>query len=283
MAADRPVELHEQLMEQVVGLRSSTEWIEAMIKVARFRDYSMGNWLLLWSQAEARGTEVTRPAGYRTWQRLGRQVRKGERGYRILAPVVCKRETDTGDTERFVTGFRTATVFDVSQTDGDDLPDISPPTITGTDIPGVTDTIVSLIEAEGFSYETGVLAGPNGTTFPLLKKVVVEAGLEPAQTMKTAIHELAHVMLHSTDRFECPSRIEVEAESVAYVVCGALGFDSSSYSVAYVAGWAEQSDDPSRVLLVTAETIVRTARRIITDIDQQQKDAALQHSSLSHF
>lgn len=283
MSGDRAGELHGQLMERVAGLRSSIEWIEAMIKVARFTDYSMGNWLLLWVQAEARGTEVTQPAGYRTWQQLGRQVRKGERGYRILAPLVRKRETDAGDTERFVSGFRAATVFDVSQTDGDALPDIRPPKLTGVDIPGVTDAVVSLIEAEGFSFETGVLAGPNGTTFPLLKKVIVEAGLEPAQAMKTAIHELAHVLLHSSDWFECRSRIEVEAESVAYVVCGALGFDSAAYSVSYVAGWAEQSDDPNRVLLATAETIVRTARRIIADIDQQQKAVAPEHSSLSHF
>jgi hypothetical protein len=86
--SDRADELHQQLRAKVTKLRSSEEWLQAMTAAARFHDYSLGNWLLLWSQAEQRGTKVTRPAGYRTWQSMGRQVRRGERGYQILVPMI---------------------------------------------------------------------------------------------------------------------------------------------------------------------------------------------------
>jgi len=113
--SSRADELHQDLLEQVARLRISDEWLEAMVTAARFHDYSFGNWLLLWSQAEQRGTTVTRPAGYRRWQSMGRQVRKGERGYGILAPVIRKVTVDRAggeDTELRVVGFRVLAVFD---------------------------------------------------------------------------------------------------------------------------------------------------------------------------
>lgn len=95
----RADDLHQQLIDQVAQLRTSEEWLQAMVTAARFHDYSLGNWILLWSQAEQRGTTVTRPAGYRRWQSLDRQVRKGETGYRILAPTTRRVEVDRGDSE----------------------------------------------------------------------------------------------------------------------------------------------------------------------------------------
>ncbi|MGH8926095.1 MAG: ArdC family protein [Acidimicrobiia bacterium] len=76
MSSERAEALHAELIDRVTALRSSAEWLEAMAAAARFHEYSFGNWLLMWSQAEQRGLSVTRPAGYRTWQQLGRQVRK---------------------------------------------------------------------------------------------------------------------------------------------------------------------------------------------------------------
>ena len=108
-------QLHQDLLDQVAQLRTSEQWLQAMAQAARFHDYSLGNWLLLWSQAERRGTTVTRPAGYRKWQDLARQVRKGETGYRILAPVTRKVKVERAedeDTEMRVVGFRVVTVFD---------------------------------------------------------------------------------------------------------------------------------------------------------------------------
>lgn len=262
-----PEELHGQLLDQVARLRTSEEWLSAMVAASRFHDYSLGNWLLLWSQAESRATTVTRPAGYRTWQKLGRQVRKGENGYRILAPVTRRVRDDRDDAEeqeRRVVGFRVVSVFDVSQTDGEPLPDFGPRLLTGDGDAHVLESAISMIETEGYSYSLGELRGPNGVTKPGTKEVIVDTHLDGAQVIKTTIHELAHVLMHAdTAEVACRGRVEVEAESVAYVVCGVSGMDTTNYSVQYVARWAEGTADPERTLLTTAERILGVARKIL--------------------
>ncbi|MGH8875427.1 MAG: hypothetical protein ACRDVM_09290, partial [Acidimicrobiia bacterium] len=111
------------------------------------------------------------------------------------------------------------------------------------------------------------LGGPNGQTRPGTRQVVVEERLEGAQLTKTTVHELAHVLMHAENGvLECRGRVEVEAEAVAYVVCAAAGLDSSGYSVAYVAGWAESTPNPRRTLLATGERIVGAARRILAGL-----------------
>lgn len=265
-------QLHSQLLDQVARLRTSEEWLQAMVTAARFHDYSLGNWLLLWSQAEQRGSKVTRPAGYRAWQKLGRQVRKGETGYRILAPVTRRiTSEDEGTDERMVVGFRVVTVFDVSQTDGEPLPDIGPRLLTGDGDVNLVDAGISMIEDSGYAFRLDNLRGPNGVTRPDTREVVVDGDLEGAQITKTTIHELAHVLMHAdAGRVECRGQVEVEAESVAYVVCAAAGFDTSAYSVAYVARWAETADDPDRILLQTGERIVGVARQILNHLEHYE-------------
>ena len=258
---DRAKELHDDLMAQVGELRTSKEWLDAMTAAARFHSYSFGNWMLMWAQADRRGMTVTRPAGYRAWQGFGRQVRKGEKGLKIFAPMAKK--DDDGNVSVF--GFRVATVFDVSQTDGEPLPDMGAPALLeGDGDTIVQDAAVAMIEDEGFTFRFDVLSGPNGTTNHGSKEVVVDSRLAPAQATKTTVHELAHVLLHG-DRslFDCRGRVEVEAESVAYVVCAAAGLDTSSYSVAYVAGWSEDTGDAEKVMLATAERVVKTARKVL--------------------
>lgn len=278
MSSDAAVELHGELLEAVGRLRSSSQWLEAMTAAARFRDYSLGNWLLLWTQAEQRGTEVTRPAGYRMWQRLGRQVEKGERGYRILAPLTRRiTDPDTDDTDgkgtrRVVTGFRVVTVFDISQTTGDPLPEVGPVLLTGEGHAALLDAAVGLIENRGYRFRLGQLRSANGVTRPDSREVIVADHLAGAQRTKTTVHELAHVLLHTNndgggDELVCRGRIEVEAEAIAYVVCAAAGLDTSAYSVAYVAGWAEHTEDPDRALLATGERIVATARSLLTELN----------------
>ena len=129
-----------------------------MVAAARFHDYSLGNWLLIWSQAEQRGATVTRPAGYRTWQKLGRQVRRGERGYRILAPMTRRlpgEDAETEEPKRIVTGFRVVSVFDVSQTDGEPLADIGPSLLTGHGDADLAQAAVGLIEEQGYEFSLG--------------------------------------------------------------------------------------------------------------------------------
>ncbi|GBE22641.1 hypothetical protein BMS3Bbin01_02017 [bacterium BMS3Bbin01] len=278
-------ELHEQLLEQVGRLRTSEEWLSAMVTAARFHDYSVGNWLLLWSQAEQRGTAVTRPAGYRTWLRLGRHVRRGERGYKILAPIIRRPPAEEGDAEepvRIVTGFLVVTVFDVSQTDGEPLAEVGPRLLTGEGDADLLNTAVGMIEERGYRFTVESLRGPNGQTRPLTRQVVVEENLKEAQRTKTTVHELAHVLMHAGGReVACRGRIEVEAESVAYVVCGAAGLDTSAYSVAYVARWAETTTDPERTLLATAERIVSIARRILEQLERPDAFRSRPHQTES--
>jgi antirestriction protein ArdC len=271
MSSERAEALHAELVDRVTALRSSAEWLEAMTAAARFHEYSFGNWLLLWSQAERRGTAVTRPAGFRTWQRLGRHVRKGERGFQILAPMVRRvRDDDAIDDLRpMVTGFRVATVFDISQTDGEPLPDVGPRRLAGDDPTPLYRAAVDMIAEEGFSFGLARLQGLNGVTRQTTRAVLVADRLEPAQRTKTTVHELAHVLMHAgAAEFECRGRVEVEAESVAFVACAAAGLDTSGYSVPYVAKWVQNTDDPARTLLVTAEAIVRTSRGILNKLDQ---------------
>lgn len=267
-------ELHRQLLDQVSALRTSEEWLEAMVAAASFHDYSLGNWLLLWSQAEQRGTTVTRPAGYRTWQRLGRQVRKGERGYRILAPVTRRitPDDDTEEPDRVVVGFRVVTVFDVAQTDGDPLPDVGPRRLAGDGDAPLLDAAIGMIEDQGYSFALAPLRGPNGLTRPGARDVLVAEDLDGAQITKTTIHELAHVLLHAdAGEIDCRGTVEVEAESVAYVVCGAAGLDTSGYSVPYVARWAEATTNPESTLLSTGERIVAASRRILDHLKHSKR------------
>jgi antirestriction protein ArdC len=168
-----------------------------MTLAARFHDYSLGNWLLLWAQAEHRGTKVTRPAGYRTWQGMGRQVKRGERGYQILAPIMRRVTRDDDEEGRIVTGFRVVHVFDVRQTDGEPLPDVGPRRLTGDGDARLLEVGIGMIEDQGYRFGLEQLRGPNGLTRPGGKRVIVEAELDGAQMTKTTIHELAHVLMHA--------------------------------------------------------------------------------------
>jgi len=116
--------LHGQLQESLHALVTSEDWQQALSVAAQFHDYSFANTQLIWSQAVSRGFHPSRVAGYRTWQRLGRQVRRGERGLAILAPVIRKMEALDNQEERRVVGFRVFHVFDLSQTDGEPLPEV---------------------------------------------------------------------------------------------------------------------------------------------------------------
>ena len=121
-AVDR---LHQQLQDSLQELVTSEDWQLALAVAARFHDYSFANTRLIWAQSIIRGFTPSRIAGYRAWQELGRQVRKGERGLQILAPVIRKVTPDNGEEEeRRVVGFRVVHVFDIAQTDGEPLPEL---------------------------------------------------------------------------------------------------------------------------------------------------------------
>lgn len=266
-------DLYGQLIAEVRQLSTSQAWLDAMVAAARFHKYSFGNWMLLWSQATTRETTVTQVAGYRAWQGMGRQVRKGERSYKILAPMT--RKDDDGDVKVF--GFRGASVFDIAQTDGEPIPTVTPELLEGSGNRDIIDVLDGMIIDAGYTIDYQPLGGANGVTNLTTKVVSIEASLDEAQQMKTLAHELAHVLMHTTVEGQSNprSRLEIEAESVAYVVLAGIGVDTSRYSVSYVAGWADDNDDPVPEMLAAAESIVKTARRILERFTNLRIDVEL--------
>lgn len=263
--------LHEQLTDQVDALVNSDDWRAMLAAAARFHRYSFRNVLLILSQRP----DATQVAGYRTWQSLGRQVRRGEHGIAVLAPVTYRTAVEPGELQegtepetgtRQLRGFKIERVFDISQTDGEDLPEVAPVALTGDSPAGLWDAVRAQIEADGFTVRRGVCANPaaNGETSFTAHTVTVREDLEPAQATRTLVHEWAHIELGHGDELRaggCRGRIEVEAESVAFMVCTEAGMPAGSYSLPYVAEWA---DGDSKIIADTAGRVI-TAARAITD------------------
>ncbi len=271
MNNDRVQELHDRLTEQVEQLVTGDDWAAMLDVAAQFHTYSAGNVMLILAQRP----HATRVAGYRAWQALGRQVRKGERGIQILAPCTYRPKRTEQDNAgegtnrnepRRLRGFRAATVFDLEQTDGEPLPEVAPELLSGDAPTGLWDAVSSLIEAEGYTVLRLDCSPANGVTRFISRTVTVRPNVGAAQAAKTLTHELAHILLdHGADNPPPRDHAEVEAESVAHIVCAAAGLDSDSYSFPYVARWA--NGDPA-VVKATAERVVSKARRILAGITE---------------
>ena len=234
---DRAAEL---LAESVTQLMNSETFKAALRFRRKLHSYSFRNAWLIYCQLP----EASMIAGYRRWQELGRQVRKGEKSLAIFAPLT--RKNDEGDKEVF--GFRTASVFDVSQTDGDDIPKLPRPeilTAEGENIDQLKEVIGNYAIAKGFTLEYRPLKRSLGVYNLRNKKIAVDDGLPPLQTLKTLVHELAHALMHSGQPIAEDKRhqYELEAESVTFIVCDALNLDTSQYSFAYLANWAENVNE----------------------------------------
>jgi antirestriction protein ArdC len=219
---DRVHALVEELHDSVTALTTTEGWQRFLAAAARFHRYSFWNTVAILCQRP----EATRVAGYQTWQRLGRQVRRGESGIRILAPCTYRasaEDTDkTDEPDRLVLrGWRVVSVFDIDQTEGEPLPEPPITVLDGDGPAGVRDDLAALIRAHGYEFQLGPLpaespAGAYGLTDHTTRQVIVRDDLPGAQQAKTTAHELAHVRLHrsrDTDR----TTVEIEAESVAYV------------------------------------------------------------------
>jgi hypothetical protein len=273
---DRLRRVHDQLVTAVTNLTDSAAWQQMLTVAARLPTYSPHNVVLIASQRP----DATRIAGYAAWRRLGRQVRGGEHGIAILAPVNIRAKIDrtvTAETGRAdsdqsdelpdpssnpVRRFRVVHVFDISQTDGPELPAVSPRLLDGAAPAGLWDGLAAEVTAAGFTLTRGNCAPANGLTDHLARTVTVMEGLPEAQAAKTLAHELAHVRLHGESRPADMdrSRAEVEAESVAYIVTTAHGMDARDYTVPYVAGWA---GGRLGLLVASAERVLSTAGEII--------------------
>ncbi|NMR19193.1 ArdC-like ssDNA-binding domain-containing protein [Cellulomonas fimi] len=284
---ERLAALHDQLIAAVEALTSSPAWATMLRVAARFPDYSPSNVLLIAVQRP----DATRVAGIRTWNSLGRRVLKGEHGIAILAPCVYRTrdhhapagvpaptvgagsehrpmtpDADTAVTRRELRGFKVVHVFDLTQTEGDPLPDVAPELLRGTAPEHLWDHLAEILAADGYRLERGACRGANGWTDYATRTVRIRDDVDPVQAVKTLAHELGHVHADHEHRFPtyahdhaCRGRAEVEAESIAYLVTAQAGLDSTTYSVPYLAGW---SDGDLNILRTTATTALTTARAI---------------------
>jgi antirestriction protein ArdC len=234
----------ELLDKGVAELFDSERWREYLTVMSRFHNYSARNCVLIMMQCP----QATHVASYNSWKRnFGRQVRKGEKAIRILAPIrrsvtVTETDADTGeerDRERVWMSYKTVPVFDISQTDGEELPDVT------RMLEGEVDGYESLIErvsaVSPLPVEFGDIDGSaNGYCSYDEGRILVRDDMSELQTLKTLVHEVAHSLLHGKDGEEANAdrdAREVQAEGVAFVVCNCLGLDTSDYSFGYVAGW----------------------------------------------
>ena len=260
--AERVRALHDRLTAQVEALVTGEDWARFLTVASRFHTYSPNNvWLIL-----AQRPDATRVAGYRTWQRLGRQVNRGAKGIAILAPCVYRRrpvdEADPAENPavaRVLRGFTVVHVFDESDTTGDPLPDVAPVLLEGDST--LWDALAAQVASAGYRLSRGECPGANGRTNFAERTVVVAEHLSGRQADKTLCHELAHVCLHDATRVHADRDLaEIEAESVAFIVCNAMGVDTAAYTLPYVAGWA--GGDVERVRR-TAERVVTTAQAVL--------------------
>lgn len=288
-------ELQSSIAGQVEALRNSEQWMRFLAFAQSFHRYSLGNLLLILAQCPT----ATRVAGFRQWQAKGRQVRKGERAIRIFgyaqkitaeqtegegadqAETTPETGTETGpDGQKVITYYPVLSVFDIGQTDLIDPEADDPSTLaqrlTGDDQLGVARAVTDYLTGQGWIVEREPISGrANGYTDPEARRVVIDSGLSPAQDAKTSLHEAAHVILHAaedhSEYVEHRGIKETEAESVAYVVAGLLGMDTSRYSIGYVAGWAEGDAD---TIKATAARVLHAAHVLAEAITESDDEAA---------
>ena len=299
-SADRMKEITDRLETGIQELFESERYKAYLTSMAKFHSYSFNNTLLIAMQ----GGQLV--AGYNKWRDdFHRNVKRGEKGIKILAPAPYKVKKEvpkldeqgqpvmdkdgnpvTEKKEIQVPAFKIVSVFDVSQTEGEPLPSIGVDELAGN-VEQYEDFFKALEQTSPvpMAFED-IPGGSHGYYHLTEKRIAIQENMSELQTLKTAIHEIAHAKLHAidpdapvteqADRPDSRTR-EVQAESVAYAVCQHYGLDTSDYSFGYVAGWSSGKD--LKELRASLETIRATAHELITAIDghlaelQQQRQA----------
>ena len=212
--------------------------------MARFHNYSVNNSMLIFMQRP----NATYISSFSGWKSIGRKVKKGEKGIRIIAPVMIKirqksdeeKQESTEEQEKLV-AFRSAYVFDLEQTEGKELPLLSAAELTGK-VPDYAKLMSAIQRISPVPIRYADLESTVKGYYDLTaEEIIIRNGMSELHTVKTAIHEMTHVLLHS-DRNDKKSSFEreTEAESVAYVVCNALGLDTAEYSFPYLTSWSQE-------------------------------------------
>src|SRR5215212_1206127 len=265
-----------QLERSVAAIQDSDTFRAYLSAQARFHNYSFGNVLLILAQRP----ESTRVAGYRTWQSLERQVKKGEKAIRIIAPAYYKRrevDSQTGEeVERQVTFFRSAAVFDYGQTEGKPLPEVPVPVLDSEAGCELYSRLEDVARDEGVTVQRGherfgAREQMMGFYEPERRLIALREGSQ-LQMTKTLAHELAH---HFAEHKASGPESETEAEAVSYVVLAHHGLDSGERSFAYIATWSKDK----AVLKAALATIQTVSTTIIERVEGQDvtRDAERSH------
>jgi len=257
----------EQL-SQALEAGHSEKLREHLAAMARFHCYSWHNFMLIASQ----NPTATHVAGFHTWHKLGRFVKKGEKGILILAPIIRRKAENNNETEAdessTAVGFRAAYVFDISQTDGHELPEIG--SVNG-DPREHRERLANFIAKQGITLEySEVIAPARGTSSG--GNITLLPGQSPAEEFATLAHEVAHEMMHKTERRSgTMKRVrETEAEAVAFVVCEAIGLETGSAAQDYI----QLYDGDAKLLTESLEHIQQTATRILNAIGAEESSTS---------
>lgn len=280
--SDKIKELTNRLEAGIKEVFASGRYREYLSAMDKFHSYSYNNTLLINMQKP----EASYVAGYKTWETLGRHVKKGEKGITILAPCPYKAvkdvdvvDPDTGKVMRDGQGnpmkekrefiyanFRAISIFDISQTEGKPLPELAKE-LQG-EIPDYKVLMDSIREVAPVPIRFEEWDKSKKGHYDLEEKeIVIKSDMSDLQTVKTAIHETAHSILHKDiAHAKDTATMEVEAESVAFIVCQHLALDTSDYSFGYLAGWSSDKELPE--LKSSLQTIQKTAHEVIEQLDK---------------
>lgn len=290
-------EISERLEQGVKEIFTSERYTEYLNTMSKFHNYSFNNTLLITMQKP----EATLVAGYQAWQKkFNRHVKRGEKGIQIIAPAPIRekqeiekidpvtKEPVIGDdgqpeteiVEMVIPRFRVTTVFDVSQTEGEPIAELEVPELTGSvqfydtfmqALQNISPVPIRMMNVEGDA---------KGYYHQTEKYIAIKEDMSNVQTMKTGVHEVSHALLHDREVMDAEGVLkdqttkEVEAESIAYIVCNHFGLDTSEYSFTYIASWCESRD--MKALKASMDTIRKTSAEIIGNIETQMHEIELE-------
>ena len=290
---NRMQEITEKLETGIRKLQSSEAYQHYLDVMGRFYHYSASNCLLIAMQRP----DATRVAGYNAWDKqFQRHVKRGEKGIKIIASapstvpkqrVKCDPKTgkpvldqngkpETEIVNVLVENYKITTVFDISQTEGKELPKVVHE--LSADVKNYQKLLSAIEKVSPVPIEFSEISGSSAKGYydQMEKKIVIRSGMGEAQSLKTVVHELSHAILHDKDTGDRKDQLvdrrtkEVEAESVAYTVCQHFGIDTSDYSFGYVAGWSR--DQELSDFKASLNLIQKTAGKLIDEIQKKLKE-----------
>lgn len=288
-------EIMNSLEDGVAELFTSERYTQYLNTMSKFHTYSFNNTLLIAMQRP----DATYVAGYNKWKSMGRQVTKDQKAIKIIAPAPIKKKVlrdkqgidgvnstsqEKEEVEITIPRFKITNVFDISQTEGEPLPTLGVDELNGNvDQYDVFMKAIRKVSPVPIRFDE-IEGGAHGYYHNVDKEIVIQKGMSELQTMKTAIHEVAHAKLHDRDMMEAQGikkdalTKEVEAESVAYAVCQSFELDTSDYSFAYIAGWSSGKD--MKELKASMDVIRTTAGGFIDEMSEEIKALTVMQESI---